>query len=645
MQKIIIGTFFLTIFVLAIKPLDDFDLWFHLKSGEIFLKHGLIRQDLFSYSAQGREWFPYEWLFQVGLFGFGRLFGLEAIKFLVAALVSLACAIIFLFSRRIFRAPLISSILVSAFFFLSIYEFVSARPHLPAYLLLLTNLYLILIYYLRNKNYLLLSIPVTLVWANLHGSVFLGVALFGGYALTGLLQFLILKDRLYLKKAKTLFLFTILTAVLTVFPPLGLLQYRLLWIFFTHNSTLSLFISEWQPPFTQPLAFLIFSLTVFCLLSIAGWLLIRRKIIRTNLWILPLLSFIPLAYLATRNVFLANITLTLLLGWTLSQINFRKSRLVTKASLIILLLVASTVFGWQFADKITTNRQYYPTQAVKFLSSHPVKGNMFNEYGYGGYLLYHLYPAYKVFFDGRTDVYLCCEIPDFMTLLGNRNLPDDEFLLSLDRLFEKYKIAYLVISPRKYSIYRKISRILLAQPNWSLVFWDDNTQIFVRKDGQNDPLIAQFGAVAATPYNPSPFLQGKQELALIEYQRMLQYADSAKSRNAIGYILLQQGQLIEARPYFEQAVTLDPTFESPYMNLAELSAHQGNLPKAIELYQKARQLAPDRGFIYLRLGDLFFKANDPEKARTTWQSGFKAVQGDIQTIEALQDRLSKLADR
>ena len=68
--------FFLILFTLNISPVWDFDIWFHLKSGEIISQQGIIHHDVFAYTTAGREWFPYEWLFQVAYYQINHLFGL-----------------------------------------------------------------------------------------------------------------------------------------------------------------------------------------------------------------------------------------------------------------------------------------------------------------------------------------------------------------------------------------------------------------------------------------------------------------------------------------------------------------------------------------------------------------------------------------
>src|SRR5207237_9707214 len=46
-----------------------------------------------------------------------------------------------------------------------------------------------------------------------------------------------------------------------------------------------------------------------------------------------------------------------------------------------------------------------PDAAVEFLKKEKIKGNMFNNDEFGDYLIYAAWPQYKVFFDGRSDMY------------------------------------------------------------------------------------------------------------------------------------------------------------------------------------------------------------------------------------------------
>lgn len=612
--------FFIGIFLLSIIPLNDYDIWFHLKSGEIIAQKGIIRYDVFSYNTAGREWFPYEWLFQISMYAVKTSIGLRAIPYVIAGIICLWMTAFFLIFRNIFRLSRWWSVTLTFFFYVSVYEFFSARPHVFAYTFLTINCFLILLYVYRNKNLLWLTIPITLAWTNLHGSIFLDVYFFGAYAVIACIHWLKTKEKRWRQKVGTLGFFAVLTAVLTVLPPLGTIQYRLLWIFFTNNKFISTFIDEWTPLITNQFAFVFVSTTVAIVVLLILATLIQKKG-RTGqsiLVLVPALPFFLLPYMASRNVVLGYIAITCCLAWLLKEHIDSQKKFLTIAAILIVL-----IHGWILADKRTPQTLYYPARAVQFIKRTDLAGHIFNEYGYGGYLLYHLYPKQKVFFDGRTDLYLCCEMPDTLKLATNKYQDDAEYKKTTDWLWSKYDISFVLVSTRKHSVLRKIARLLTADPDWSLVYWDDQSQIFVRHNGKNDNVLEQYAVWAATPYDKNPYKNDTETQAMAEYQQMLEVADSARTRNAIGFLLLKQDKIDQAKTEFEKAIALDPAFESPYMNIAEIAAAKGDSNTAIYLYLEALKRAPDRGLIYIRLGQLYRDIRDMKSAMRVWQTGIE----------------------
>lgn len=598
MKQVLIAGFFLLLFILSIRPLRDFDIWFHVKSGEVFVKQGIITHDVFSYTAAGRRWYPYEWLYQVSMYGVQQLFGFEAIKVVTAVFITVLFFFFWKIITRFFRAPPLVAAIVSFFFFVSIHEFFTSRPHIPAYMLFTITLYIILLWVVEGKNKLLFLVPVFLAWANFHGSVFLGILLLPAYAGVSFL----LKNR----RGLLLLSATPIAFLLTILPPIKTIQYELLWEFYKNLDLIRKFIDEWTPLSTNPYAFVFYTVSTITIVLLYSLILARNKKLQSLWLLLPLLPFPFLAYTASRNIFFGYLTLSLMLTVILTSITKRWVLFAVGT-----LLVAIHV--WILSQKLTPERLYYPVNAVEFIKKENLKGNMFNEYGYGGYLLYHLYPERKVFFDGRTDVYLCCEIQETLDLAVKKTLPDLEYKTLLDGLWNKYAISYVIIRTQKHSLLRKISRILTADPNWSLVFWDDHTQIFIRRDGKNDDVIEKFGASSATPYERNPFRAGEEDRAYEEYARMMEVVDSARSRNAIGFILLKRGELDAAKEQFEKAMSLDPTFESPYMNIAELAYYVDDPTTAINFYKAAVKLAPDRGLAYLRLAQILLETPGNER--------------------------------
>jgi len=609
--------FFLGTFFLSIRPLLDYDLWFDLKSGEIFSKLGIIHTDVFSYTEYGKTWFPYEWLFQIFVYFLYKATGLIGIQLFVALAVVMQLLILYFIFKKLLSLHTILVALLCFFFFACVYEFYVARPFIVAYIFLTLNLFIILKYFFTKRNFLWLTLPITLLWTNTHGSIFLDIFFFVAYAAIAAFLYMRSRKQEWLQKCKSLSVYSGITAVLTILPPLSLTQYTLLWKFYEQRTILTRFIAEWTPLSSDQLSFTLYTVTLLVVVGLFVFVVFKKKTYTNFLWTLPFFPLTISAYIASRNEYLGYLGLTILLG---SIAKYLDKKIWIGLGIIIVLY--GTVLLQQ---KLQPTYLYYPVNAASFVEKYRLKGNMFNEYAYGGYLLWRLYPEQKVFIDGRSDVYLDREMPEVLKISTNKNLSDKAFQSFMYKnFFDKYHMSFAILRTEKNSVLRKIGRILDTDPSWSLVMWDDTTEVYVRKDGKNDAIIKQFGTSFATPYLRDPYVADKQEQALSEYLKMNSLIPSAHSSNAIGFILLQKGQFEEARKRFLEAKTLDPSFESPYMNLAELSAKDGDLDNAISLYQEAKDLAPDRGLIYIRLGQLTLeKTQDLQEAKQIWEDGVK----------------------
>ncbi|MGH7204331.1 MAG: hypothetical protein ACREHC_07845 [Candidatus Levyibacteriota bacterium] len=181
--KLGISFFFLVVFFFTSNSITDPDMWFHIKSGEVIANQGIIFHDVFSSAAPNRPWYPHEWLFQLGLFRFTSIFGIDAVKYFVGFFATFQIAILFIFLRKTLKLKIIASMFVCIMYTLLCYNLFVPRPQLVSQTLFIANTFLLLAYIFNDKykKLLFLSIPVTLLWTNIHASVILNVFLFAGY--------------------------------------------------------------------------------------------------------------------------------------------------------------------------------------------------------------------------------------------------------------------------------------------------------------------------------------------------------------------------------------------------------------------------------------------------------------------------------
>src|SRR5262249_40339901 len=71
--------------------------------------------------------------------------------------------------------------------------------------------------------------------------------------------------------------------------------------------------------------------------------------------------------------------------------------------IVMLALCAFLAFKTGLFSTSFASDQQYPSNALAFMKEHNLKGNIFNEWSWGDYIIWHLAPASKVFIDGRDD--------------------------------------------------------------------------------------------------------------------------------------------------------------------------------------------------------------------------------------------------
>ena len=134
-------------------------------------------------------------------------------------------------------------------------------------------------------------------------------------------------------------------------------------------------------------------------------------------------------------------------------------------------LAAIILFSYHYTHTQSAFNKFdervFPVAAVNWLTSHPQSGNMFNEFNWGGYLLYRLWPEQLVFMDSQTDFY------------GEALTREYEQLVSTSKgwkdVFEKYNIEWIIIPSNS-----TLAQTLESEYHWQ-VLYQDNTAVILRK--------------------------------------------------------------------------------------------------------------------------------------------------------------------
>jgi hypothetical protein len=148
-------------------------------------------------------------------------------------------------------------------------------------------------------------------------------------------------------------------------------------------------------------------------------------------------------------------------------------RALAAGCVIVVLFTAakSRLLGGEPILKADMLSSVFPVSAVKFLRANPVPvtGEMFNHYRWGGYLLL-VAPEWKVFVDGRADLYHGSLIEDFRTV--------DSVAPQWEQVFARHDVGWTLL-PRAHAL----NSLLALHTDWRLIYSDEVAIIYGRIAG------------------------------------------------------------------------------------------------------------------------------------------------------------------
>jgi hypothetical protein len=391
--------------------IGDPDLFWHLAQGRQTVMQGLARVDVFSWSVNGLPVLTDQWFGQViwyeafAVLGWNGIIVLRAL--LVAALVTLIVAAAFSAQRRpiIAVAAALPAIAMTRFGW-------TERPQLMG--LVCFAVLMLLLRVSAERPRILLAVPVLIVvWANLHASFALGLAVSA-----------IACAELWLRRPDARGLAVAVVAasiVATLLTPSGVS----IW-----TSAGGHFLSpprvvqeEGVPDVTQAYGF-VFAFVVLAVLATAQ--LSRPTTLGDAAFLVPVLfvsmtaarhtpffAVAATAYLAAHApVAIGVIAARLRLNARLPAFVPRVPSLRFDVATGVIALAA--VIGAGFLARGEPNLSPYPTGA---LSSLPPGPGVVNDYDWGGFLIWYA-PATPVFIDGRLFPYTGDALRDYETVVS-----------------------------------------------------------------------------------------------------------------------------------------------------------------------------------------------------------------------------------
>ena len=160
------------LFAMAARNVIDPDVWWHLRTGQLILQnHAVFYTDPYSFTKFGQPWVNHEWLSDVLIFIVYRAAGWAGLIVVFAAIISAAFMCVF---QRCSGPPYLAAAVTVLGAIASAPSW-GVRPQ--TFSLFFASLFLLILERSSaHENLLWYTLPITLIWVNLHGGYAIGIA-------------------------------------------------------------------------------------------------------------------------------------------------------------------------------------------------------------------------------------------------------------------------------------------------------------------------------------------------------------------------------------------------------------------------------------------------------------------------------------
>ncbi|MFH1360543.1 MAG: tetratricopeptide repeat protein [Candidatus Omnitrophota bacterium] len=659
-QKLLEWLIALSVFVLLILHIGFrilcYDIWWYLRAGQFILEHHTIPQvDIYSFTAFGQPWMNHHWLAEIIYTLTYRWAGFSGLLLFKASLITLTFFILYQTLMMVAGKKYIALIATVFTFLCSSMRFM-LRAETISYFILSLFLFILVSYKYKRKDRLWILPLLVIIGVNTHASALAGCAILFLFALG---EYLRLKTARYFSQdqdailqgpdIKRLWFYFLLVSLASLVNPHG---YRLHLFCFQMQGPAMTAIMPLQGVLQENIAPNILSgskYSIFFFVTLLSLLGNPKKLDLTYL-ALFVLGF-SVFQLAIRHAELFAILSCCFLAHNLKHIVEYLKPLVMKIRILanpyarlviqVIILIILVLFSVRHRcdrhllalKEAGPHRGRYPVGAVSFIKENHIRGRMFNSYGFGGFLIWSLYPDELVFIDGRLIQYLNNNVYEdyeaaYRLPVGQNQWKD---------IFAKYDIDYTVVyyslSTNKHHLYENLYR----DRDWRLVYWDDISLVYVKNVPKFKDLIRKFEYKKVNPIDPT--FRGIEtdrdyEELIEEYKRKTQEdPESFLAYERLGIIYEKQGNLKEAEHYFEKDVSLAPFASASHFNLGLVKQKLGLWDEATQEFKLALRYDPKHFKAFIQLGLIqFIKGNYPA-AIGQFKKAIRAHQDQARGIE------------
>jgi hypothetical protein len=620
-NKILLCLFFTAVFINFLGPIVDPDFPFHLKTGEYIWQHREIpKDDPFSFYGEGvvteRERFTLSqyWIAQLIFYKLYLITGPAGIILLRASVFS---AFIFLLWFVLRKRGMYSSLIIATLTAIMFQAVKTDRPQFFSFLF--TLILVLLLERFREKpesqTPLFFIPPLMLLWANMHAGFVFGIAIIVIYTLAEASKLFVNKSVLGSPLDNKSVFFLSVTALIAVFfsyinPDIN---GQILTTLESHaDADYSNMIYGINREYISPMREMStyygnrFSTSLFfCLLgfvSIVSLLNVARTR-SADATVFALIAFSSIAALtAVRYIpFFIATAVPLSRHYSFFK-EFASLNKFKKTHLFYILFgvfcLYAIYFGLRDYSRILSyERSYYPEDAAKFLLKNRIGANIFNQFNKGSYLLWRLYPDYRLFNDTRFisldavkdtdtianaveysgqpfDVSLAMALSGLVpeNLGGIKIASENRVVLPnikplWKKLLEQSNIDLIVheaCNQFSKEIYPLILR-LIKDDEWTLIYLDGKMLIFVRNKEEYSDIINKYRLPKEQIYD---------EIILETLPLVRSGPTISAPYSSLAFAFVMKGEDEKARKMLDAALDLDKNDLAAHFSMAYLALKQ-----------------------------------------------------------------------
>ncbi|HEV3274158.1 MAG TPA: hypothetical protein VG299_04775 [Candidatus Dormibacteraeota bacterium] len=478
--QLLVVAAFVVILCVLVRRGGDPDIFWHLVTGQWMVDHHqIVSHDLFTFTVAGKQWVDPEYTTEVIAYLIFKLGGLTLVSVAFGAVTFVGFLLIWRRVRLENANPVIAAIVIGVAGLAGAAVW-GPRPQMITFAL--TGLELLwLDRYLRGRSRAIYWLPLVMIaWANLHGGFLFGLVPVGVAAFVEAVHWVRRVDGdEHKRRTRNLLLVFVACVVAAFVNPNGIHLYSYV-IQPQFSAVQQNFIAEWQSPNFHVLEQRGFE-AMLLLVPVA--FVLRRP----SLWEVCLTVAVSyLALSAVRHAALFIAAETPLLIWSFSAgwermapaarvrawVVPRSRDLLAGAAAILVIAALGTGYFVHstLSNQARATAANFPVGASDWLAAHPTVGTrMFDQYGWGGYLISRFYP------DPNRRVFSFGEA----TLLGTKVMQQvidvETGNADWQQIFAEWGIDYVIDVPGAPAVLA-----LEVDPQWTKVYDDGLAVIMVK---------------------------------------------------------------------------------------------------------------------------------------------------------------------